>query len=372
VLAIPIPFLLFGILCYGFYLIFIASRRRATERVLHLLADTVRLDLPLLPAVASAAEDANFWERRILLRLAWELEAGCPLAEAVHRAGNLFPPLVVSQINLGLRCGQLTRAMDNVVRNQRSREDRRLAWFGPVLYLSLLPILAASTSWMILMFLIPRFKKILDDFGETLPWRVEALIALATIMVLLSLVGLLMIVASLVLFLTGRQASGSGWVSNLLDRLRWCVPGWRSCERLTNLAAAARHLSLALAAGETGTEALQQAAALKLNVVVRRRLARALDLHRAGQKSFAECFRAAGGFPQHFLWTVATGEAAGNLSLALENLADEYEARQGRLKDIIWNAVQVAVVILIGGYVGLHGLVWFQVWERLVQSAGGW
>jgi type II secretory pathway component PulF len=360
--------LLSGAMLYGLYLVFIASRRRAAQRVLGLLADTVRLDLPLLPVVRSAAEDANCWEASILRRLAEGLADGLPLDQALRRASNQFPPLVVSQIAEGLRCGQPARALDHAVRSQTARVARQLHVVVPFLYVTLLMVAALSVSNMMQLYLWPHFAGMLADFNCPVPgvfYLARQLRILAAWLVILAALGGFV---ATILLLTGHHASGRGRpFADVADTVRWMLPGWRKSEWLTGLAAGARQMSLALSAGATAEEAIGQAARLELNVALRRRFDRALDLHRAGQRSLADSFRAAR-FPRHFLWTVETAEAAGNLPEALEDLARRYEADYSRLQMLLWNAFQSAAVILVGCYIGLHGFAFFRLWELLVRA----
>jgi type II secretory pathway component PulF len=358
-----------GVVIYGLYVALVLARRHAAERVLHLLADAVRLELPLLPLIASASEDARFWERAILRRLGTGLETGLPLDQAILKASALFPPLVVSQIEAGLRCGQLPQALNDAVHAYDGQAHRRSEMFGPFLYLGLLSIAAISVSSLEMYFLVPKVERICNNYGLPLPWPYEVLLKLTAVLGPLSAILIIVGILAMFILLTGRQASGRGFIGDVLDLARWLVPGWRDCARTAGLAAAARQMSLALSAGATEAEALAQAAGLKVNLFVRQRLDRGLDLHLAGQKSLAESFRLAGGFPEHFIWTVATGEVAGNLPLALGRLADDYELRYSRLQMILWNAAQVVGVILIGCFVALQGLCVFTLMTQLISGA---
>ncbi|HOI54997.1 MAG TPA: type II secretion system F family protein [Phycisphaerae bacterium] len=361
-----------GLAIYTTYLCLIASRRRAADRVLALVSDTVSQNLPLLQVLVYARDEASLWERPMLKRLTSDLADGIPLDEALARCDSLMPPLAVSQVRQGIQCGRLSESLRAAVRAQDNRAARRTAWFAPMLYLSLLVLTATSLAALQGNLIYPKYREILDDFGGQWPpfldltaGTLDFLAGLATFG------GLLMLFVALPLMARGCGLTGRGGLSNLADLIRWALPGWRSSERTMCLAVAARQMALALEAGATDAEAIDQLSSLGLNVIMRRRFRRVADLHRSGQKSLAASFAAVGGFPHHFLWTLATGEAAGNLPLALRLLADDYEARSDRLKQLLFSVVQVLGVVLVAAFTALQPLAWIHVWQGAVQAAMG-
>ncbi|MBN2582324.1 MAG: type II secretion system F family protein [Planctomycetes bacterium] len=371
-ILIPVLYIAFGLILYVIYLSIIASRRRAADRVLSIVADTVELDLPLLQVLVYALDEASLWERPMMRRLTSDLADGFPLDEALGRCSSVMPPLVVSQVGAGLRCGRLKESLRAAVKTQEHRAVRHAGWFAPILYLTLLAACATVFATLHGSFFYPRYRRILDDFGAS--WNPVATLvggSLSSLVGLLAVVGIAAIVLSLPLMAKGRASSGKGLLANVLDRIRWTLPGWRGSERAMGLAAASRQMALALEAGATDTEALDQAAELQLNVVMRRQLARVAEAHREGQASLAASFAAAGGFPRHFLWTLATGEAAGNLPLALGVAAEQYEAQSEKLKEFLFHFVQVSGIVLIALFASLQALAWVYVWRAAVTGAMG-
>jgi type II secretory pathway component PulF len=361
-----------GLAIYTAYLCLIASRRRAVDRILAMVRDIVSQDLPLLQVLVYARDEASLWERPMLRRITSDLADGMPLDEALTRCSSLMPPLVVSQVRQGILHGRLKEALGAAVKTQDNRAARRCGWFAPLLYLGLLVISVTALAALQSQLIYPKFRRIVEGFGGQ--WHPLLDLSAGPLSVLAGLAalgGALMVLVVLPLMAKGWGMTGRGVLADLADLVRWVLPGWRSSERTMCLAVAARQMALALDAGAADAEALDQLGALDLNVVMRRKLSRVADLHRSGQASLAASFAAVGGFPRHFLWTLSTGEAAGNLPLALRLLADDYEARSDRQKQFLFNAFQVLGIVMIAALAALQALAWVNVWQEAVRAAMG-
>jgi type II secretory pathway component PulF len=149
------------------------------ERVAGLLVESVGSGLPLEPALRAAAEDAGRRERRVLRRVANDIAAGLPPAEAFARAGEALPSHLLALILAGLEGGDLARLLGRYLTLSRQRsETRRLAWLG--LAYPLVLLCGAGVALAVVMaVIVPQFKKIFDDFGSRLPWMTQALFDVA-------------------------------------------------------------------------------------------------------------------------------------------------------------------------------------------------
>src|SRR5690606_6642470 len=105
-----------------------------------LLAEAVRGELPLEPALRAAAQDAPRSERRVLIRIADDLARGIPSDEAFVRAGDALPSHLLALILAGLESGDLARLLSRYLTLVRQRADARRPLLLNLLYPAVLVV----------------------------------------------------------------------------------------------------------------------------------------------------------------------------------------------------------------------------------------
>ncbi len=151
----------------------------AAANVASLLSDAVAAELPLEPALRAAAQEAAWSERRVLTRIADDIAAGVPTDEAFVRAGDALPSHLLALILAGLESGDLSRVLSRYLTLTRQRAEARRPLVIALAYPAIL-LLGMSLAFLFLMvFIVPQFEKILDDFGSKLPAMTAAVIALS-------------------------------------------------------------------------------------------------------------------------------------------------------------------------------------------------
>nr|MDQ3333512.1 type II secretion system F family protein [Planctomycetota bacterium] len=151
----------------------------AAANVAGLLSDAVSADLPLEPALRAAAQEAAWSERRVLTRIADDIAAGVPTDEAFMRAGDALPSHLLALILAGLESGDLSRVLSRYLTLTRQRAEARRPLVIALAYPTILLLGMSLAFLFIMVFIVPQFEKILDDFGSQLPLMTEAVIALS-------------------------------------------------------------------------------------------------------------------------------------------------------------------------------------------------
>jgi len=151
----------------------------SAANIAQILAETSSAALPLEPALRAAAQEAGRRERRVLLRIADDIAAGVPTDEAFVRAGEALPAHLLALILAGLDSGNLATVLSRYLTLTRQRARARRPLLFAIAYPVLLLIGAGLMFLLILLFLVPQFEVIFDDFGMTLPWMTEILISMS-------------------------------------------------------------------------------------------------------------------------------------------------------------------------------------------------
>ncbi len=136
------------------------------------LAIAVRQKLPLGPEVLAAA-DGLWGQQRLRLQLLSEnLDAGSSLATSLERQPGLMPLSIVMMIRLGEEANILAESLENCALSYTRRNEREsdLISAQQAFLLLLFPLMAIpQILGFLCYYIIPKFKKIFEDFGTELP-----------------------------------------------------------------------------------------------------------------------------------------------------------------------------------------------------------
>jgi type II secretory pathway component PulF len=172
----PFGFLWWAVLLY--VLIESVRKHRASQQnaLLWLLAVSAERQIPLGPAIeALARERENAFSRRAR-RLAKLLNIGAPLPDALDFCPGLLPAHALPIIRMGYQSGALAPALRQAATAQNQHSAVLASLFGKISYLLMLPVLGIAVLIFIMIWIIPTFSKIFQDFHATLPSMTQWLI----------------------------------------------------------------------------------------------------------------------------------------------------------------------------------------------------
>ncbi len=240
-LAIVIGFSISTLLGLGF----VAARRKAAlqEAFLSLVAASRRGRLPItggLMAFARQCGHAGF--RRRLVRLAYSLDKGSYLSDAVHDTRGVLP----RELSASFRVVESTDGGSDAMVRLSDLRNRRIEAFNPllgmVIYFLALSFQFLLISTYLVVFVWPRFQAIMADFGTSSPPFTAAVLAVFTdyfrfggVLWFTLIIG----IPVLTIYLIVLSRGGSG-----LGLFGWFVPGVTTGERaavLRGLAQTIRH-----------------------------------------------------------------------------------------------------------------------------------
>jgi len=347
-------------------------RANRAQTILDYLEQAVRLNLPL-PAMLQAAEQAETpGLRRQLLRLRTRLEIGIPVARALDESVAGVPPRTLSLIEAGERIGRLGPALSRLAmrREQSPRRDPSsgifLRWYALILWVGVI-----GASSVLAIFVLPKYNQILHDFklpipaafrwvnalGDDIPWIAAAL----------SLPLLLIYVGRMTSAILAPRLARPAVLTWAGDRLLWHLPLTGRVARARGLADVCNVLADAAEAGSSPVSALNDATALKINGVLRRRVRRWAERADAGLP-LADAARAAG-MPKLVVGLLATS-AGGDVPRVLRFLDRYYESRFSRAAELLRGAAAPLLAIVFGSLVLIIGLAVMTPLIELADALG--
>ena len=261
-------------------------------------------------------------QRRLVSKIVEEVRGGATLADALDKQEDSFPVYYRSMVRAGEAGATLEavleRLADFMERAQATRAQLRSSLIYPIILL----VVACLSLAVMLTFVVPTFKPLLDDAGAKLPLSTQIVIAAGDIFQAYWWLMLLGVVAAVVgLKAALARPATRLWCHRHLLRLPLAGPLWVKID----VARFARTLSTLLSNGVV----LLSALALTREVLGNAALAEALggiepDV-KAG-RGLAEPLAESGLFPILAIQLLRVGEESGHLEEMLAKLAEIYDA----------------------------------------------
>lgn len=314
------------------------------------LASLLRARVPLARAVRGVYDiTTRPVLRRALRRVGQGIAAGQDLALAMQQEPRVFSRLAISLVHAGERVGRLDRSFDQIVASmQRERETRRAVWTA--LRYPIFVMVAMVAALLVLnTFAIPAFVSLFNRLGTELPLATRILISVSDAVARWGplLCAALMVCVVLVKVLPSWSAA-RGWV----DRWRMRIPVVGEITRLCIMARFCRSWAMLLEAGQPVLGAVGVTAEVVDNVPMRKRLMTLQRGLRRGQ-SLSEAAQGSGVFDPLVVQMLSVGEVTGNAMQLIEDVGLHYE-EEARYKALrMADALQPAILILLGAMVGL-------------------
>lgn len=342
----------------------IGGKRRLAQQAetLWLLATTVRRGGSLADDLEALAHGAWGLRHRRLMEMATRIRQGTPLSEIIVPQGLLSRSATL-EIQGGLQSGHLYEALRSAARRQTREmvEDTLSANAqATLMYPTVILTTCTLVVGFVMYYIIPKFKKIFDDFGTELPEMTIMLINASDAFVNYWYLLTPVLYVPLSLAIAIGFAEFHGW--RVVSRVT--LGYWFSRPHAADLL---RYLSQAVAAGRTLPQALD---GLKSGNVPWLLQCRANDMRSAimrGEPAWQQLER------QRFLSAsevvlVESAEDVRNLSWTLNAIADAIERRWRYRVSALMKLMGPAIVVILGIGVGFIAVALFLPLVKLVND----
>jgi MSHA biogenesis protein MshG len=329
----------------------------------------IRSGVPLLRALRGMVEMAGKpIMAETLQAVLDDLEGGHHLSGALGRHPRVFPPLVVSMIQVGESSGRLEDAFQEISiyleREKKTADQIKAALRYPTFVVTAIAIAIAILT----LFVIPAFQKLYAGAGVQLPLPTRIILGISNFAVHWWWAVLLCLVAA---FFGWR-----GWINTPPGRLRW--DGWKlrlpvigSIIHRAILVRFARGFAMGYGAGVP----LLQSLALTARAVGNSFVQQCLDKMRTSVERGDTLTRGAaisGMFTPLVLQMLAVGEESGAIDRMLLEVADFYEREIEYEISRLSSAIEPILIVIIGGMVLVLALgVFLPMWNMAAAVRGG-
>lgn len=336
------------------------ARNRARQvELLWMLAIAVKSGRPLADEISSYAQGTSGKRYQSLMGMAKRLKEGVPLTELAVPQG-LIPRTAAMQVAAGIASSTLTESLrDSAIRATRelSEDDESSISNGALLYpAAIIPVTALILGFL-MYYIIPKFKKIFDDFGTELPELTILLIRFSDAFVnywyilVLPLIYLPMMVFGVV---TVSDYNGRRQVFQWLLG-RWFIR-WHTPDIL-------RALSIGMQQQVPIDVALLALSQYPGPALLREKLAWAVDRLKSGHPTW-QTLQSAGLIRHYETILLETAEQTGNLPWVMETIASNM---QRRFLFRLMAALEFLRPVLLLGVAAIIGLIAIAMFLPLVK-----
>src|SRR5437763_1340141 len=114
--------------------------------------------------------------KNALIDVVDDVESGASLSEAMAKHPKCFSRLYVNMVRAGEAGGALEVILQRLADFLEKAQSLKRKIIGAMVYPSVVIFVAVAILTFIMIAIIPKFKKIFDEFGMTLPWATQTLI----------------------------------------------------------------------------------------------------------------------------------------------------------------------------------------------------
>ena len=313
------------------------------------LSTMIDAGLPLVQGLEILEkQQSNTTFKRVLGTIRGDVEAGSTLADSMRKHPKVFDNLFSNMIEAGETGGILDTILSRLAVFLEKSMALKKKIKGAMTYPTICLAISLLILIVILVFVIPVFKTMFEDFGSTLPLPTLILVNLSNLIkdyfffLLIGLVILAMIIRKIYQTDKGRL---------FFDRYSLKLPVFGILLRKVAVAKFTRTLSTMLHSGVPILEALQVVGKTSGNKIIENAVYRVADSIAEG-RPIAEPLEESGVFPNMVVQMINVGESVGALDSMLEKIADFCDEEVDQAVENLTAMIEPFMMVFLGGMIG--------------------
>jgi type IV pilus assembly protein PilC len=328
-------------------------KQKVTEREIVIFtrqfATMIDAGLPLvqcLEILVGQQENKTF--AKVLGDIKTEVESGSTFARALGKHPKVFDSLFVALVAAGEVGGILDTILNRLGGYIEKAMKLKKRVKGAMVYPAAVMSIAMVVVLILLIFVIPVFKKMFEDFGGQLPGPTQFVVDVSDFLksywwlVLGMAIGAFLGIRSFLNTKKGREL----WDDTLLK-----LPIFGELIRKVAVAKFTRTLSTMITSGVPILDALEIVARTAGNKTIEKAILKTKDRIAEG-KTIAEPLAQTGVFPAMVCQMITVGESTGALDVMLAKIADFYEDEVDIAVDSLTTLIEPIMMVFLGGTVG--------------------
>ena len=283
-----------------------------------------------------------------LIDVVEDVESGMTLSESMAKHPRTFDRLYVNMVRAGEAGGALEVILQRLAEFKEKSQSLKKKIIGAMIYPAVVIFVAVSILIFIMVMIIPKFKKIFEEFGLQLPWATKTLISISNWMasywywVPLFPLGIYIMLKLIRLTKAGNYA---------LDRMTLWIPIVGTLVEKTIVARTMRTLGTLVSSGVPILEALSIVRDTANNAVFEKMFQRVLESIREGD-TIADPLRQSRLVDAMVVNMIEVGEETGDLDTMLYKVADFYDEEVDNTVKALLSLLEPIMIVFLGGAIG--------------------
>jgi type IV pilus assembly protein PilC len=286
--------------------------------------------------------------KNALIDVVDDVESGSTLSEAFGRHPRVFDRLYVNMVKAGEAGGALEVILKRLAEFKEKAQSLARRIKGAMIYPAVVITVAIAILSFIMIFIIPKFEKIFDDFKLKLPWLTQALIDTSRWFVKYWYIIPLIPVFFWLMFKLIRLNKTGNYI---MDRIKLFIPIMGNIIEKTVVARTMRTLGTLVSSGVPILEALSIVRETAQNAVFERMYQRVYESIREGE-TIAQPLKESRLVDDMVVNMIDVGEETGDLDTMLNKIADVYDEEVDVLVEALISLLEPIMIVILGFIVG--------------------
>ncbi len=294
--------------------------------------------------------------KNVLVDVCEEVEGGSALSEAMAKHPKAFNRLYSKMVNAGEIGGVLDIILQRLAEFMEKAMSLRRKVIGAMLYPAIVVTVAILILLFIMVFIVPKFKDIFEEFGLPLPlitrYVVNTSSWIAGTMPGQAIPGWAIVIAvPVIIFFSIKLLRMATPGRAAIDRLYFYTPIFGTLARTATIARFTRTLGTLISAGVPILEAILITRDTSGNYVFEKALTKVHDSIREGE-SFADPLRESKVCDAIVVNMIDVGEETGDLDAMLMKVADNYDELVDVAVSGLVKLIEPLLIVFLGVIVG--------------------
>ena len=286
--------------------------------------------------------------KNALIDIVDDVEGGMTLSEAFGKHPKCFDRLYVNMVKAGEAGGALEVILRRLAEFKEKSQSLARRIKGAMVYPCVVITVAVLILSFIMIWIIPKFEKIFEDFKMKLPWITDALIATSRWFVKYWYVIPLVPTA---IWLTFKLIRLNRTGAYILDKLKLFIPIMGQLIEKSIVARTMRTLGTLISSGVPILEALSIVRETSMNMVFEECYQRVYESIREGE-TIAQPLKESRLVDDMVVNMVDVGEETGDLDTMLYKIADVYDEEVDVLVEALISMLEPIMIVILGFIVG--------------------
>ncbi len=284
-----------------------------------------------------------------LLRVHEQVVNGSPLTDAFRSEESLLTPLTTALVEAGEANGKLDASLTKLAELCEARVRLRRKIVSAMAYPAVMVVLVALIFMAMLIFVVPTFSGLYDQFDGKLPLLTSILLTASHVVTSYWWVWVPVVVGTPFAFRSMRKLPR---YREQQDRIVLSLPLVGELFRSMAIARLATTMASSLSAGVPLLDSLRLAGNVANNVVFARSLETARDEVREG-RSLAAALDSKPMIPELFTQLVAVGEETGRVDELMVRYAEGVEEEVETKIEALTSMLEPLMIVVLGGVIGV-------------------